>query len=63
LNTINLTQLYTKDKKKRISNLKTINLKKSLLPLNKLIIKTINISNNNIIKKHTTLSKIKIPNI
>ena len=49
LNTINLTQLYTKDKKKRISNLKTINLKKSLLPLNKLIIKTINISNNNII--------------
>ena len=61
LTTINLSHFYSKDKKKRISNLKTINMKKTLLPLNKLTIKTI--GNNNILKRHITSNKIKVPNI
>ena len=61
LTTINLSHFNSKDKKKRISNLKTINMKKTLLPLNKLTLKTI--CKNNLLKRHITPNKIKIPNI
>ena len=60
LTTINLSQFNSKDTKKRISNLKTINMKKTLLPVNKLNIKTVG---NNILKRHITSNKIRFPNI
>ena len=62
LATINLSQLnYNVKNNKKMSNFKTINVKKTLLPLNKLIIRTMGISNSYGIKKQTTLSKIKLP--
>ena len=55
LATINLSQLnYNVKNNKRISNFKTINVKKTLLPLNKLIIRTMGISNSYGIKKQVT---------
>ena len=66
LTTINLSKINSKSKNKKISNLKNINVKRALLPINrinKLIIKNIDISNNNSIKKQTTLRKIKIQNM
>ena len=64
LTTINLSNWQSKRRHLKMSNFKTINVKKSNLPLNKLIIMTMGLSNNNhTIKKQTTLNKINLPNL
>ena len=54
--TINSSHLNSKNKTKKILNFKTINIKKSILPLNK-------ITSYNYLKKRSTINKSKIPNI
>ena len=63
LTTIDLSQFNIKPKNRGILNYKAINVKKTLLPLNKILINSMGISYNQCLKKNTTLSKIKIPNI
>ena len=63
LSNINLSHLHSKGKKNKESNFKTINMKKSFLPLNRLVTTTLGLSNNNNLKRQTNLNKINIPNI
>ena len=61
LTSFNSNHLYSKTNNCIISNYKTINVKKSLLPLNRVILMSLGLSNNHTIRKQTTLSKINIP--
>ena len=63
LTNISLSHLHSKGKKTKKSNFKTINMKKNFLPLNRLIITTMGLSNNRNLKRQTNLNKINIPNI
>ena len=54
--TINSSHVNSKNKTKKILNFKTINIKKSILPLNK-------ITSYNYLKKRSTINKNKLPNI
>ena len=65
LTTLSITHWQSKKNHNKITNFKTINVKKSILPLNKLIIMSMGLSNNNnhAIKKQATLNKINIPNL
>jgi hypothetical protein len=63
LTSINLSHLHSKGRKKKKSSFKTINMKKSFLPLNRIIISSMGLSNNKNLKKQTNLNKINIPNI
>lgn len=61
LTSFNSNHLYSRTNNCVISNFKTINVKKSLLPLNRIIVMSMGLSNNHTIRKQTTLSKINIP--
>ena len=61
LTSFNSNHLYSRTNNCIISNYKTINVKKSLLPLNRIILMGLGLSNNHTIRKQTTLSKINIP--
>ena len=61
LTSFNSNHLYSRTNNGIISNYKTINVKKSLLPLNRIILMGLGLSNNHTIRKQTTLSKINIP--
>ena len=63
LTNISLSHLHSKGKKNKKSNFKTINMKKSFLPSNRLIINTIGLTNNRNLKRQSNLNKINIPNI
>jgi hypothetical protein len=61
LTSFNSNHFYSRTNNCVISNYKTINVKKSLLPLNRIILMGLGLSNNHTIRKQTTLSKINIP--
>ena len=63
LTNISLSHLHSKGKKNKESNFKTINMKKYFLPINRLIISSMGLSNIRNLKKQTNLNKINIPNI
>ena len=63
LTSFNSNHFYSRTNNCVISNYKTINVKKSLLPLNRIILMGLGFSNNHTIRKQTTLSKINIPYI